>query len=190
MAYPESVNGQITDAVTQTNVRVLDGQVQASSVDALATFYQETAHAMATLSQNAVNLQQQQDILQQAATNQGIMQIYSMDTALGAAQTEAGEDTADSLKVQGSRLATDSATSSAIDALQRAETDGDSAWAKEIRSAMHAVADSLRHLQAVANDTSLTLLKQAAIGAILARLVAAPDQLESFRGVLKLIEEL
>lgn len=190
MTPPEAVNSQITDAVTQSSVRVLADVTQDNPADSLAAFYQETAHAMATLAQNAVNLQQQQDILQQAATNQGIMQIYSTDTAPGAAGTEAAEQMADALRAQRNRLVADNDTLSAIDALQRVAPDDDSAWAKEIRNAMHAVADSLRHLQALTNDTSLTMLKQAAIGAILARLVAAPDQLESFRGVLKLIEEL
>jgi len=70
------VNEQITDAVTQTNVKV----VAESPAMAMSTIYQSMAQATAILFQNAVSAQQQQNTLAQAATNQGVMQIYSVDT--------------------------------------------------------------------------------------------------------------
>ena len=78
------VNEQITDAVTQTNVKV----VAESPAMAMSTIYQSMAQATAILFQNAVSAQQQQNTLAQAATNQGVMQIYSMDTMADAAATE------------------------------------------------------------------------------------------------------
>ncbi len=78
------VNEQITDAVTQTNVKV----VAESPAMAMSTIYQSMAQATAILFQNAVSAQQQQNTLAQAATNQGVMQIYSVDTTAGATATE------------------------------------------------------------------------------------------------------
>ncbi|MEC3877923.1 RebB family R body protein [Chryseobacterium salviniae] len=70
------VNDQITDSVTQANVKV----VGESPAMAMASIYQSLAHSTGLMFENAVNAQNQQKILAQAAANQGIMQIYSLDT--------------------------------------------------------------------------------------------------------------
>ncbi|REC44185.1 RebB family R body protein [Chryseobacterium pennipullorum] len=72
----QTVNEQITDAVTQSNVKVV-GEAPAM---ALGNVYQSAAHSTGIMFENAVNAQNQQNILGQAATTQGIMQIYSIDT--------------------------------------------------------------------------------------------------------------
>ncbi|MDR6514455.1 RebB family R body protein [Chryseobacterium camelliae] len=74
------VNEQITDAVTQTNVKVV---AEAPAV-ALGNVYQTAAHSTGLMFENAVNNQNQQNILGQAATTQGVMQIYSLDTVADA----------------------------------------------------------------------------------------------------------
>ncbi|PHV09716.1 RebB family R body protein [Chitinimonas sp. BJB300] len=84
MAFPTAVNNQITDAVTQSNVKVL-GEAPAM---AMGSIYQTMAHSTGILFENAVSAQQQQNTLAQAASNQGVMQIYSMNTMAGAAATE------------------------------------------------------------------------------------------------------
>ncbi len=84
MAFPTAVNNQITDAVTQSNVKVI-GEAPAM---AMGTIYQSMAQAAGILFQNAVAAQQQQNTLAQAATNQGVMQIYSVDTTELAGATE------------------------------------------------------------------------------------------------------
>ncbi|NML69269.1 antirepresssor protein RebB [Chryseobacterium elymi] len=71
-----TVNEQITDAVTQSNVKV----VAESPAMALSNVYQSAAHSTGIMFENAVNTQNQQNILGQAATTQGVIQIYSMDT--------------------------------------------------------------------------------------------------------------
>lgn len=71
-----NVNSQITDAVTQSNVKVV-GEAPAI---ALGNVYQTAAHSTGLMFQNAVNAQNQQNLLAQAATTQGVMQIYSLDT--------------------------------------------------------------------------------------------------------------
>ncbi|KPH15172.1 RebB family R body protein [Chryseobacterium sp. ERMR1:04] len=76
----QTVNQQITDAVTQSNVKV----VAEAPAMALGNVYQAAAHSTGIMFENAVNAQNQQNILGQAATTQGIMQIYSMDTVADA----------------------------------------------------------------------------------------------------------
>lgn len=83
MAIPTAVNGQITDAVTQSNVKVL-GDAPAMAMGAI---YQSLGHSTGILYENAVSAQQQLGIASQAATNQGVIQIYSMDTMAGAVAT-------------------------------------------------------------------------------------------------------
>ncbi len=83
MAIPTPVNGQITDAVTQANVKV----VAESPAMALGAIYQALAHSTGILYENAVGSQQMLAIASQAATNQGVIQIYSVDTMAGAVAT-------------------------------------------------------------------------------------------------------
>ncbi|WP_434633105.1 RebB family R body protein [Chromobacterium sp. CV08] len=79
MAFPTAVNNQITDAVTQSNVKVL-GEAPAM---AIGSIYQTMAHSTGILFENAVSAQQQQNALAQAASNQGVTQFY------GAAEADA-----------------------------------------------------------------------------------------------------
>lgn len=76
MAIPTPLNGQITDAVTQTNVKVMG---EAPSM-AMGAIYQSLAHSTGILYENATSAQQQLAIGAQAATNQGVIQVYSVNT--------------------------------------------------------------------------------------------------------------
>lgn len=78
MADPTAVNSQITDAVTQSNVKVL-GEAPAM---AMGTVYQTMAQSVGLSMQNAVSAQQQMNTIAQAATAQGVNLIYSMPTEL------------------------------------------------------------------------------------------------------------
>ncbi|GAA0758118.1 MAG: RebB family R body protein [Pseudomonadota bacterium] len=95
MALPTPVNGMITDAVTQANVKVL-GDAPAMAMGAI---YQSLAHSTGILYENAASSQQQLAIAGQAATNQGVIQIYSVDTMAGAvaASKISQSDTPDNL---------------------------------------------------------------------------------------------
>lgn len=95
MAIPTPVNGQITDAVTQSNVKVL-GDAPAMAMGAL---YQSLAHSTGILYENAVGSQQQLAIAAQASTNQGVIQVYSIDSmAAGVATSKiAQSDTPDQM---------------------------------------------------------------------------------------------
>ena len=85
MAFPTAVNSQITDSVTQANVKVL-GDAPAM---AMGSFYQATAQALANAAHNATNSQQQSNVTAQAATTMGVATLYSIDTASTAKATEA-----------------------------------------------------------------------------------------------------
>jgi len=85
MAFPTSVNDQITDSVTQANVKVL-GDAPAI---AMANLYQATAQALANAAHNATTSQQQNYITAQAATTMGVATLYSLDTASTGAATQA-----------------------------------------------------------------------------------------------------
>jgi len=83
MAMPTPVNGMITDAVTQANVKVL-GDAPAMAMGAI---YQSLSHSTGILFENAVGSQQQLGIAAQAATNQGVIQIYSVPPMAAAVAT-------------------------------------------------------------------------------------------------------
>lgn len=85
MAEDTPVNAQVTDAVTQANLKVLGEQ----PAMAMGSIYQAMAQSTGILFQNAVSAQHQQNVLAQAATNQGVMQIYSLDTTAAAGANEA-----------------------------------------------------------------------------------------------------
>ena len=79
-----SINSQITDAVTQTNVKVL-GE---APVVAMGSLFQATAQALGNAAHNATTAQQQTNVTAQAATTQGIITLYSIDTASTGKATE------------------------------------------------------------------------------------------------------
>ncbi len=80
MALPTPVNGQITDAVTQSNLTVV-GQAPAM---ALSNLLQVSAQAFGLMMQNAAAAQQQLNISAQAATTQGVVVLYSVAAAASA----------------------------------------------------------------------------------------------------------
>ena len=73
MAY---VSEQSTDSVTQSNVSALGS----ASSFAMGALYQALSHSTSIMYENEVNSQNQQNILAQAVTSQGVVQIYSIDT--------------------------------------------------------------------------------------------------------------
>ena len=77
MAFPTSVNNQITDAVTQANVKVL-GDAPAMS---MGNLFQATSQALGNAAHNSTIAQQQTNVTAQAATTMGVTVLYSLDTA-------------------------------------------------------------------------------------------------------------
>lgn len=69
----DQVNSQITDAVTQSNVKV----VAEAPAMAMANVYQTLAHSTGILMENATNQQQQASVLSQAVTTQCVTTILN-----------------------------------------------------------------------------------------------------------------
>ena len=81
MAFPTSVNSQITDSVTQANTKVLAN----APAMAMGSLYQATAQALGNAAHNATTGQQQTNVVHQAATTQGVALLYSLDTTAAVA---------------------------------------------------------------------------------------------------------
>ena len=77
MAFPTSVNSQITDSVTQANTKVLGD----SPSMGMGNLFIATSQALSNAAHNATNAQQQSWVTTQAATTQGVGTLYSIDTA-------------------------------------------------------------------------------------------------------------
>ena len=77
MAEPAATNGDITDSVTEPNLKVL-GNAPAM---AMGNLYQATAQALANAAHNATANQMQASIVMQAATTQGVSALLATDTA-------------------------------------------------------------------------------------------------------------
>ena len=73
MAYPTPVNGQITDAVTQTNVKVL-AEAPAQS---MALVYQTMAHSISLAMENAQQAQGGLQLIGNAVTSSAITMILN-----------------------------------------------------------------------------------------------------------------
>lgn len=79
MADETSVNGQITDSVTQSNAKSL-GEAPAL---ALGNLYQAAAHSLSIAMQNATSAQQLMNTVAQAATAKGVQIIHSAGSEPG-----------------------------------------------------------------------------------------------------------
>ncbi len=77
------VSTQVTDAVTQANVKVL-GDSPALS---LSNLYQTISQSLSLSAQNSVTAQQQSNVVHQTTTTQGVSLLYSIDTAATASAT-------------------------------------------------------------------------------------------------------
>ena len=71
------VNHQITDSITQVNVKTL-GDAPAMAAGQL---YQTMAHSTGIMFENQVNAQHQLNLAAQAATVTGVSELFTLDTA-------------------------------------------------------------------------------------------------------------
>ena len=77
MAFPTSVNNQITDSVSQSNVEV----VGSSPAMAMGNLFMTTSQALSNAAHNATSGQQQTNVTAQAATTQSVSTLFCLDTA-------------------------------------------------------------------------------------------------------------
>jgi hypothetical protein len=77
MAFPTSVNSQITDSTSQVNTEVVGG----SPSVAMGNLFVATSQALANAAHNATNNQNQSYVTMQASTTQGVATLFAIDTA-------------------------------------------------------------------------------------------------------------
>jgi hypothetical protein len=71
------VNPQITDAITQANVKILGD----APGQAMGSLFQATAQALGNAAHNATSAGQNANTVLQAVTTQGVALLYGVDTA-------------------------------------------------------------------------------------------------------------
>ena len=84
MADPTLLNGQITDSITQVNVKVLGD----APAQAMGSLYQVAAQVSGLSMENAVANQQQITTLDNVVTTQGVNSISTMVPAIIARTTQ------------------------------------------------------------------------------------------------------
>jgi hypothetical protein len=198
MAFPTSVNDQITDAVTQANVNVL-GDAPAI---AMGTLYQTLAHTAGILFENAVTAQQQQNTLAMAAMNQGIMQIYSVDRAADAAVSTQASTYADALQTQAlqASVALTSAATSADDVNPQIEAavklanesalENAGRFAYALRASANAMSAAIDGTSKALQGSLMRTLQAAATAACLEGMLRHPEKVEDYQKVLQTIGQL
>ncbi len=218
MAFPTAVNDQITDAITQSNIKVI-GEAPAFAMGAI---YQSLAHSTGILFQNSVAAQQQQNALAQAAANQGVMQIYSIDTTASAGAIDNIEQAgvADNLTSLLTVLnAFDSASpkASAVAEAPSAAEDGATAppvrnvanqieaavrfsndavlgnvdvFVSGLRGTVDAMAHALDAMNRVTHDNLVQMLQEAALSTTLAAMIREPHKAAEYEAVLQAIKRM
>lgn len=200
MAAPDTVNPQITDTVAQGSTRLL----AESPAVAVSRIYQTIAHSTGLLFENAVAAQQQQNAEAQAATNQGIMQIYNLDTTASGAATQEifglspealQARTAQAMTATGAALAVQTPRVDAqVEAAIRLGNETTLGHAAEVahaaRTCADALAASLQTVSRALHDDLMRTLKTAATAACLQGMLRDPSKAADYEAVLARIDRL
>lgn len=219
MAIPTAVDSQITDSVTQSNVKVL----AEAPAFAMGSIYQAVAHSTGLLFENAVAAQQQQNALAQAAANQGVMQIYSLNTTAAAGATEhfgqAGvSDNITSLLTMLNAFRGDAAPKASAVAMMAPEAmtaDVDTtgheivdqiqaavkfsndavlgnahAFVTGLHSAVDAMAHGIETMNRISHANLLSILQESALSVVLGAMIREPEKAEDYAKVLQAIKQL
>ena len=168
------VNPQITDSVTQANVKVL-GEAPAM---AMGVLYQTVSQSLGMAMQNAVYAQQQMNVTAQAATTQGIAQMYSIDAAASAEATH---------KVLKESAAAVEAAAPPVTLPAHAQADD---MAYGTRAMADAFAASLQAIGEATTHNLVRILQIAATSACVTAMIANPDKAASYDEVLAAIRKI
>jgi Killing trait len=198
MADPTSVNSQITDSVTQANVKVV-GEAPAIAMSAM---YQAMANALAIALQNAVVAQRQQNTLAIAAANQGIVQIYSVNASTDAAaaspsthiealQTQTSHADA---AVKSAAMATSAQINPQIEAAvtlaNESALDNAGKFAYALRANVDAMCAALDETSKATQEHLMRILQTAATAACLEGMLRHPENADDYQKVLETIKHL
>lgn len=187
MAEPTTVNGQITDAVTQSNTKVI-GEAPAM---AMATLYQSTAQALGMAAQNAVYAQQQMAVSVQAATTMGATHIYSLtgaDTPQSISANLTNEKA--SLLEQVNKAPINEQIEEAINQSLKSVLGSAGDVGHAIRTVMDSFVSSMEKISAAQYKSGLDIIKIAAISSLLTVMINKPENTDSYQKILEIIESL
>lgn len=189
MSFPTAVNDQITDAITQSNVKVI-GEAPAF---AMGSIYQSMARSTGILFENAVRQQQQMNILMQAATNQGVIQIYSTDTMAPPGPEELQARVEQSTAGIENAAASGGVNSQIVDAVKLnlhsvLDSAGDFSYA--VRCSAEAMQAALNDMSENARHDAMAMVKLAATASCLRQMIADPDKADAYAAVLDAIRRL
>lgn len=192
----DTVNPQITDAATLANVKVLS---EAPAM-AMSSIYKSLAHSVGLALENAVAAQQQWNVLVQAATTQGVMQLYNLGTASAATSapptdTQLSEAIAQrhgeaQTALQSKASALNEQITQAVAFSNAATLDNADALAHALRVSTGAATTALNALKRITLETQAAMLKNAARTACIACMLRAPDKAAEYARVLASIEGL
>lgn len=200
MAAPDSINPQFTNGVAQGNTKLL----AESPAVAVSRIYETIAHSTGILFENAVAAQQQQNAEAQAATNQGVMQIYNLDTTASGAATQeiSGPSpealqarTAQAMTATGAALARQALSVDAqVEAAIRLDNENVLGHAAEVahaaRLCAEALAASLQTVSRALHDDLMRTIKAAATAACLQSMLRDPSKAADYEAVLARIDRL
>ncbi|MCP8687307.1 RebB family R body protein [Marinobacterium sedimentorum] len=188
MASQTPVNEQITDAVTQTNTK----DIAEAPAMAMGSIYQALAQATGILFENAVSAQQQQNVLMQAAANQGVIQIYSADTQAGGGAEQLQDQLLQS-KAELHAASVGGVNSQVVDSVKlslRSVLDSAGDFSFSVRSAAEAMQAMLDGISTASHHDGMRTLQLAATAACLRAMIADPGQADAYIKVLNEIRRL
>jgi len=188
------VNPQITDAVTQSNVK----STADTPAMAMSAIYQIAAQAFAQLYQNTVIDQRATQQLAQTALSRGVMQLLSLDLASdgGPQRVEAAmNDTVQELdaRIPAQARAGNGVAEQIEDAVNFSQDKvfgavGDFAYGQ--RACADAFAAALEQFGAAQHRDRLRVLQEAAIAVCLSAMLKSPEHSEAYAELLERIKRL
>lgn len=209
-----TVNSQVTDAITQTNVKL----VAEAPAMAIAQIYQSIGHATGIMVENAVNAQQQQCIINSSAATQGAMTLFSQasaafqpgESSLDGAESARGlasnaqttvldpktleadvQETASKLKqLATTRSSVNSQILDAVSASHQYTLGAGAAFAYAHRVSIEAFVDGLEKVSAVEYRQQLQAVQLAATTICLDAMLKSPERAEEYAAVLEAIKQL
>jgi Killing trait len=202
MSFPTSVNSQITDAVTQANVKVV-GEAPAI---AIGTLYQSIAQSVGIAMQDAVTAQRQADTIAIAATAEGISLLLTAEStasaaarneALAAAPKDAGAIDA---QFQQSAAALNGAATAqasigpqieaAVELANASTLQNAGAFAYALRTASDAAVAAIDEAGRATTRRLIRTLQSAAVAACMDAMLRHPEKADDYAKVLQTIRDL
>jgi hypothetical protein len=190
---PTTVNPQITDAVTQANVKV----VGESPAFAMGTIYQTLAESTALAMRNAIAAQLGMESLSQAAIAKSVQLILSAGAATPEAVPEEVAQAVQHVTGQQASLAAiapSAGVNSQVEDAIRLSRESVLPYSGDVAYGARAAADAfgalLDRINAANHEAFLKILQRAGIAMCLAGLVKSPEQADAYIAAIESIRKI